>query len=433
MASSIGTCAVCGQSAKLRCSRCTEGLNVDGEPSPTYYCINTCQKADWSKHKITRKSANARKQLYRGGKLVQKVFYAYREAAFDLKIKDIKAKGDKLHIYDDKFDWKEDPLFPFPNDLVMNEKDKAAIVMNMACTDAVAYMHELFKKVFAGESVERNCEPRFRLTQILLGIIGKGEQPKEVVHRVQKKRWRIIRTEGDGKITKVDFVHQAVFVRITDNNLYVLDPAGAQYCQHDAVLPFSRYKKEYVAEVWESKDFGWTAAHQKELVEGKHDRMLQPNTDMRMLQLHGHNIEWLNASVLEWEVKNQMTVAQMLRGKRDDFQTNKQALFTYVMDDTRQYIESSKKYRLEHGIIGGPDGEAEENEKQEEVKRAKDIEDNGAGSERESEATDGDDGVWSDDADEHSGFGEQVLNKVPKETREWLKGHTDRGAEVHIF
>ena len=45
----------------------------------------------------------------------------------------------------------EGPLFSFPDHLVSDPKDKAALLSYLACGDSLATMHELIKKALAGE------------------------------------------------------------------------------------------------------------------------------------------------------------------------------------------------------------------------------------------------------------------------------------------
>lgn len=147
-------CAHCGKDAKQCCSRCNEGVNVDGITSPTYYCGKECQTADYPAHKKICSNANARKQLYRGGEVLQQVFYAYREAAFDFVFSNLKKIEDgRLHIEEPTHVEGSGPLYRFPGHLVDNQQDKAALLTFLACTDGVGYMFELTKKVVDGKQL----------------------------------------------------------------------------------------------------------------------------------------------------------------------------------------------------------------------------------------------------------------------------------------
>lgn len=73
-------CANCGAPATLRCGGCVEGLDSNGDPSSTYYCIQKCQKDHRMIHKNDCKLAIDRRQLYRIGALVQHAFYVGTKA-----------------------------------------------------------------------------------------------------------------------------------------------------------------------------------------------------------------------------------------------------------------------------------------------------------------------------------------------------------------
>lgn len=90
-----------------------------------------------------------RKILYRGGDTLQKMFYLYRERVFDKKIAKIENRDGKLLIHDRDFNAEElskvatevDLIKPFPHEMCENEEDKQAVLVHLACTDAVAWMH----------------------------------------------------------------------------------------------------------------------------------------------------------------------------------------------------------------------------------------------------------------------------------------------------
>ena len=155
MAPSSKNCATCAQPAKQHCPRCIEGLDTECRPSPTYYCGKECQIKAWNKHKAICRGVTARKQLFRGGELLQEVFYTYREAAFDLNITDLKRENGVLSMYLASILYVEPtlgvgPVFAFPNHLVRDDAEKKALLAYDACVDATAYMYGLTTKVLEG-------------------------------------------------------------------------------------------------------------------------------------------------------------------------------------------------------------------------------------------------------------------------------------------
>lgn len=147
--STSNECAHCGADANQRCSRCSEGVDVDGGPSPTYYCTTDCQKADFSKHKAICRIANARKQLYRAADLLKEVFLELRHAAFDIDIQNVvRSREGRLQIHEREYNGR--PLYNFPNALVTGVEDRAALLTFLSCTDAPAHLYELTKKIGKG-------------------------------------------------------------------------------------------------------------------------------------------------------------------------------------------------------------------------------------------------------------------------------------------
>lgn len=143
------TCTVCGKASTTRCGGCLEGVDHHGQPSPTYYCGKDCQKAHWTEHKNECKLANARKVLYRGGELLQKAYYAFREEAFDLLLCEVRKEGRHLHVYEGVWEDRR-VLVRYPHHLVSDPIDKQALLSHRACTDAVAHTYQLSRKIFEG-------------------------------------------------------------------------------------------------------------------------------------------------------------------------------------------------------------------------------------------------------------------------------------------
>lgn len=94
------TCSICQKLAPRPHLICTR--NTD---NPTYYCDTRCRDRNQS-----------RTIVHRTGDLLQQVFCAFREAAFDLEIHKLETKDGKLHVYKQRFaaGGADGPLYPFP-------------------------------------------------------------------------------------------------------------------------------------------------------------------------------------------------------------------------------------------------------------------------------------------------------------------------------
>ena len=125
-----------------------------------------CQKLD-PEHDTASHDANVRKVVYRGGELLQAIFYTFREEAFPTHIREVKTEGGRLiickpasgQILQPKLSkW---PRYKFPSYSVSDESTKAAL-LTFECTSIPAgihkpipcfgLMHEVTEKVLGGIS-----------------------------------------------------------------------------------------------------------------------------------------------------------------------------------------------------------------------------------------------------------------------------------------
>jgi hypothetical protein len=191
-------CTTCGEPAKQRCSKCSESVDRDGNAAPTYYCSTTCQRADCKKHKVLCRQSNARKQLFRGGEFLQKIFYALRQTLFDTEVLDVKLEGNKIHVYE-TFEPKERipfPIFPFPEDVALGETDKTAMLSFLACTDAVVLLNGITEKAIEGEDMCNN--KKFDQHTDMPGICNLEANAADLNFYVNKTQCRIVRYKPYG-------------------------------------------------------------------------------------------------------------------------------------------------------------------------------------------------------------------------------------------
>lgn len=147
---SNGICAHCSGRATQTCNGCVDApLGENGQTSNTYYCNTTCQNADWTNHKSICKVLSARKQLYRAGDTVQRIFYVYREHAFEKLITKVEKEDDTLYLYEGQYD--REVLVPFPHHLFDCRDDREAALTYYACSDAVAFMLEIVGSFLKGK------------------------------------------------------------------------------------------------------------------------------------------------------------------------------------------------------------------------------------------------------------------------------------------
>lgn len=126
---------------------------MEGNTTPTYYCGVDCQRAAWKAHKIECRAANDRKLLYRGGNMLQDLFYHLREVLFDNSIEKVVKKGNQLTVYETTGDYATKqhlPFWPLPREGLDEDHDKAAVLTYWACSDATYLLNELIERLSKG-------------------------------------------------------------------------------------------------------------------------------------------------------------------------------------------------------------------------------------------------------------------------------------------
>lgn len=150
------TCSRCGSPAPrplLACLDCVDGLDKNGDLNRTYYCTSVCQIFNIKAHAEVCADKNVHKQIYRAGEILQAIFYHFREAAFDIKIKKIEKRKGKLHMYEHyyKSNLGDSIHFRLPVHLLSDPKDKAAVLTYMTCNEASSFLWEISKEMLKGK------------------------------------------------------------------------------------------------------------------------------------------------------------------------------------------------------------------------------------------------------------------------------------------
>ena len=82
-------------------------------------------------------------------------FYVFREKVYDQKIERVEKKGNSLFLYEGYYE-DDRVILPFPHHLLPNEPDKQAALTFLTCSDAIGYLHELFRTMLKGQSVSQS-------------------------------------------------------------------------------------------------------------------------------------------------------------------------------------------------------------------------------------------------------------------------------------
>ena len=87
---------------------------------------------------------------------MQRIFYLYREHAFEKLITKVEKVDDTLYLYEE-VDYGAQILVPFPHYLFSCEEHKLAALTYAACDDAVAFMRDIVRLILKGK------HPKMRL------------------------------------------------------------------------------------------------------------------------------------------------------------------------------------------------------------------------------------------------------------------------------
>ncbi|KAL3419625.1 set domain-containing protein 5 [Phlyctema vagabunda] len=319
------TCASCKKPAGLICSGCKD------IPGPAYdktcYCSIDCQKAHWHTHKRPCKGLRNRKALYRAGKILQEMFYMYRELLFDKSITKVTKEGDTIHVYEGQYpvDIKSDmeAIFPFPSDVFTNDLDKKAILTHLACFDAVAWMHEPIKHMLS--SFTRFCREYYVFC-----------------------RYRKLKVVSDlqGEDDNINYKHEFVSVELksTTNCLesYALDLAGAQYGYYNAVSTFHEYADRIQTEI--DSDLTGTFGEIQDKLLGDMDVIQSDHESwalaanpayQALIRINAQTCTAMMDGILSWEEEN-LPVSKLLKLPANELEQKQREL----IDHTRKEIQA---------------------------------------------------------------------------------------------
>ena len=142
-------CSVCKAPASLHCQACAYNEEMESEQR-TRYCGKVCQQNDWHNHKTVCHRVAHLNQIYRAAVLVQGVYYKFRRELFDLKIDGIECMPREVLMW---YGYYGDMVnVPFPDHLLLDQRDKEAVLSYCACEEGIGWMHHLFKELLEGMS-----------------------------------------------------------------------------------------------------------------------------------------------------------------------------------------------------------------------------------------------------------------------------------------
>lgn len=323
-------CAACGVASTTRCVGCIEGVDQYGRPLPTYYCTKDCQQRHWPKHRKDCRIANARKVLYRGGELLKTVWLAFREEAFDLRLSRVQRQGDKLHIYEGKYEDTE-VLVRYPQHLVSDPVEKQALLSHRACSDSSAYTYELVQKVFEGNATSTDW---IRTARTNLSIIGIHLGIVELKVHVPLASCKVVFHDYLGSIDKTQYWHEVFVITLKDRIAYAIDLAGAQY-GHQTIMPWGEYLG-LTHTMGLPDELGTSMKRIERLYFG----LTNPTCGQLLPRVHTEVAKCIERAARVWEQRNGQSLAHMLRSSNEhQYQQQTQQLVEETKKDMHDFIQ----------------------------------------------------------------------------------------------
>lgn len=328
-------CAKCQKSASTRCQGCLGGIDKDEQRIDTYYCGVECQKAHWPIHKSLCKHRKARKQLYRAGQLARDAFYAYRERTFDLLVKKVEKRGNKIHVWEGWYAPGQG-FAKFPVAMVPDQADKKALLTHLACSDANAYMYNLIRESLEGQS----ARTLFHLStsehaDFCTCMIGIHLGIKEINLRAKDDR-RIIFYDYFGLRDNADYVHQVFKITLKSGSEYALDLTSIQYGYAEPVVPWDRYLRERVTTIMQINEFGYANKFIKDLIA---EQLSSGAADIAAIHLtHGRAIKHFYMGLEAWLKAEKTTLPNLLKSSEEQYREDSIKLRVHLAKEVCRHL-----------------------------------------------------------------------------------------------
>lgn len=150
----VAKCVKCETEVGVYCGGCfgTPGENGDmGFMDITWICSPNCKVSDNPAHEPVCPNVQAQDMLYRAGRMLQKLFTAFREVSYRRKVVEIRDEDGKVYFRESHDPQDADNVYGTgllaPRRNIMNQTDKEAIIAYNSSGTALACMHEVIKYI----------------------------------------------------------------------------------------------------------------------------------------------------------------------------------------------------------------------------------------------------------------------------------------------
>ncbi|CAK4033011.1 Hypothetical predicted protein [Lecanosticta acicola] len=295
----------------------------------TYYCSTKCQSAHKKIHDGVCINMNIRKELLRSGELLKTIFFQLRKATYDIKVRAVgKNEQGTILVFEDEYaaNYGDGPLYPFPRAFADGSNEERALLAYLSCSDIFIFLDELSKSLLGG------------ITTVMQEADFGFDQDRFLVRRISPYG----RAEDHSR-----YMHSALAIEAKDGEAYIVDVSGAQYGQHQTVVPFGQYMSDFATKIIKITSHGHMALKARAVHEGYRDRPVDisawmsgtaGNFDYRPLQMQYKVKERILAAVKEWEMLNNLTLHDLLGCDQERFEACKSSLLAKTDDDVRSFL-----------------------------------------------------------------------------------------------
>ncbi|KAL9094256.1 MAG: hypothetical protein Q9165_003396 [Trypethelium subeluteriae] len=212
-------CAHCHSLTGLVCASCKESPLVHGGTVPeTPYCSDACWERHRARHEVDCTKWKQRRSLFRAAYIMRDLFYHFAMRHFSTAISRVVPDGNEIRIY-------ENPIAPesvfadFPANEFLNCDDLLTVLTYHQCTESLFFTTALVEALFY-DSTESTKDIRV------------------LRHNVGTKYRTPLYVDQGPRPT----LHDIWKITLRNDEVYVLDLAGAQFGNNLIVVPWQEYR-----------------------------------------------------------------------------------------------------------------------------------------------------------------------------------------------
>lgn len=169
-------------------------------------------------------------------------------------------------------------------------------------------------------------------------LVGYTTQIEEVDVQVLDSRLLLHRhSTKDTTAPATQSIHHVICVTLKDGTTWAVDPAGAQYRQNQPVIPFDKYKQDFVAKVLARRPNGSSKDHLANFTNERHPREAwYEAVDVKL----GFIMEHVSDEFEEWLIEH-VSLKDLIKASASDYSRLKAKLVAHLATVAREFIKLS--------------------------------------------------------------------------------------------